>query len=57
MRNVVSRPLHMIRVTATEQRTLQIFATVDSKIKWTTTVRKHLKDISKEYQLIMLKPH
>ena len=54
MGNVLSRPLWIM---AAEQRTLQNFAAVDSKIKCATTVRKHLNDISKEYQLVTLKSH
>ena len=42
---------------AVEQRTLQNFAAVDSKIKRATTVRKCLNDVSKEYQLVTLKSH
>ena len=42
---------------AAEQRTLQNFAAVDSKIKHAITVRKCLNDISKEYQLVTLKSH
>ena len=57
MGNVISRPLCMIQITAAEQRTLQNFAAVDSKIKHATTVRKCLKDVSKEYQLVTLKSH
>ena len=55
MGNVISRPLRMIQITAAEQRVLQNFAAVDSKIKRATTVRKHLKDVAKEYQIVMLK--
>ena len=55
MGNVISRPLRMIQITATEQRVLQNFAAVDSKIKCAATVRKCLKDVVKEYQIVMLK--
>ena len=57
MGNVLSRPLRIIQITAAEQRTLQKFAAVNSKIKCATTVRKHLNDVSKEYQLVTLKSH
>ena len=57
MGNVLSRPLWIIRIMAAEQRTLQNFATVDSKIKRATTVRKCLNDVSKEYQLVTLKSY
>ena len=55
MGNILSRPLQMIKITTAEQRTLQNFAAVDSKIKRATTVRKRLKEVSKEYQLVTLK--
>ena len=57
MGNVLSRPLQIIRIMAVEQRMLQNFAAVNSKIKCTTTVRKCLNDVSKEYQLVTLKSH
>ena len=57
MGNILSRPLWIIQITAVEQRTLQNFAAVDSKIKRATTVRKCLNDVSKEYQLVTLKSH
>ena len=57
MGNVISRQLRMIQITAAEQRNLQNFAAVNSKIKCATTVRKRLKDVSKEYQLVTLKSH
>ena len=57
MGNVLSRPLRIIRIMAAEQKTLQNFAAVESKIKCATTVRKRLNDVSKEYQLVTLKSH
>ena len=57
MGNVLSRPLQIIRITAAEQITFQNFAAVNSKIKRSTTVRKRLNDVSKEYQLVTLKSH
>ena len=57
MGNVLSRPLRIIQIMAVEQRTLQNFAAVNSKIKRATTVRKRLNDASKEYQLVTLKSH
>ena len=47
----------MIRLTTAEQRTLQNFEAVDSKIKRATTVRKCLREVSQEYQLVTLKQH